>query len=44
MNAILNGEKNKIKMSLKVKIIMQQKLAITEILFDSNTKIVIVIP
>ena len=38
------GEENKIKMSLKVKIRMQQKLAITETLFDSNARIVIVIP
>ena len=36
------GEENKMEMSL-IKIGMQQKLAITENLFDSNARIVIVI-
>ena len=38
------GEENKIEMSLKVKIRIQQKLAITKTRFDPNARIVIVIP
>ena len=38
------GEENKTKMCLKVKIRMQQKLANTKTLSDSNARIVIVIP